>query len=46
MWQFIAEHLKYAPGEILEEIAVLLNNIAETGLSEEIKTGHLTAIQN
>ena len=26
-----AEHLKYAPSEILEEIAVLSDNVAETG---------------
>ena len=41
-----AEHLKYAPSEILEEIAVLLNNVAETGnYPKEIKTGHLTPLQ-
>ena len=38
-----AEHSKYAPSEILEEIAVLLNNVAETGnYPKEIKNDQST----
>jgi hypothetical protein len=41
-----AEHLKFAPDEINEHIANLLNNVAETGeYPKEIKTGLLTPLQ-
>ena len=41
-----AEHLKYAPSEIKEEIVLLLNTIAETGeYPKEIKLGQLTPLQ-
>ena len=41
-----AEHLKYAPSEIKEEIVLLLNTIAETGeYPNEIKLGQLTPLQ-
>ena len=41
-----AEHFKYAPSKLLEEIAMLLNNVAETGLyPKEIKTGDEIPLQ-
>ena len=41
-----AEHLKYAPRAIKEEIVLLLNSIAETGeYPKEIKLGQLIPLQ-
>ena len=41
-----AEHLKYAPDLLYEEIAELLNNVVETGdFPKELKIGLLVPLQ-